>query len=175
MIRIILVISVMIMFGAFTPVQAETRSAEAEVHNTEGEKVGTLTLVQESDMVKITMEGSNLPPGFHGFHIHEVGECEPPFTSAGDHYNPEGADHPNHAGDLPNLLVNDDGSAFLVVKTDRFRLNELFEGDGSALIIHSEPDNFANIPQRYTQELDEQTLDTGDAGDRIACGVIERK
>lgn len=149
--------------------------ASATVRNADLETVGTVTLVQEPDGVRITMEASGLPPGFLGFHIHGIGECAPPFTSAGGHFNPEGKDHPHHAGDLPNLLVNKGGSAFMAVKTDRFKLEDLFGGDGSAIIIHSGPDNHANIPERYTSEIDEATLATGDAGSRIACGVIIRE
>jgi Cu-Zn family superoxide dismutase len=166
---------VSVMFGSITCVQAMARSAEAMVHNTDGQIVGTLILVQDSDGVTITMEGRNLPPGFHGFHIHETGKCEAPFTSAGGHFNPEKVDHPHHAGDLPNLLVNSDGGAFMMVKTDRFKLRELLEGDGAALIIHSDPDNHANIPNRYSPEADKSTLATGDAGTRIACGVIIKR
>jgi len=173
--RITLVIFTVVMFGALTCVQALAENAHAEVRNLEGDMVGTLTLVQEPDGVKITMEASNLPPGFHGFHIHDTGRCDPPFTSAGGHFNPEGKDHPYHAGDLPNLLVKKDGQAYMEVTTDRFRVKELFKGDGTALIIHADPDNHANIPERYAPQPDKDTLATGDAGGRIACGVISRK
>ena len=61
-----------------------------------------------------------LTPGFHGFHVHAVGQCVPPFTSAGGHFNPAGADHGDHAGDLPTMLVNDDGTGELRFVTDRF-------------------------------------------------------
>jgi len=152
--------------------QAAAESMETTVRDADGEKVGMLKLVQKEDKVMVIMEAENLPPGFHGFHIHETGKCEPPFTSAGGHYNPERKDHPYHAGDLPSLLVNRDGGAYMVVMTDRFSLEDLLEGDGTALIIHEKPDNFANIPQRYVSEPDEDTLATGDAGGRIACGVI---
>ena len=155
--------------------QACAFSAKAEVRNADLETVGTVTLVQETNGVLVTMEASNLPPGFLGFHIHGIGECTPPFTSAGGHFNPKGKDHPHHAGDLPNLLVNKDGSAFMAVRTDRFKLADLFGKDGSAVIIHSKPDNHGNIPERYTSEIDEATLGTGDAGSRIACGIIKRK
>lgn len=155
--------------------QAYARSAKAEVQNADLETVGAVTLVQEPDGVLVTMEASNLPPGFLGFHIHGIGECTPPFTSAGGHFNPQGKNHPRHAGDLPNLLVNKDGTAFMAVKSDRFKLSDLLSGAGAAIIIHSKPDNHGNIPERYTNEIDEATLSTGDAGSRIACGIIKKE
>jgi Cu-Zn family superoxide dismutase len=112
-----------------------------------------------------------MPPGFHGFHVHAVGECVPPFTSAGGHLNPSGADHGDHAGDLPSLLVNADGRGMLATATDRFSLSDLRDVDGSAVMVHSGRDNFANIPSRYGGP-DPETRATGDAGSRLACGVV---
>ncbi|MBI2460207.1 MAG: superoxide dismutase family protein [Candidatus Rokubacteria bacterium] len=132
-----------------------------------------MIFTQEIDGVRVAVEASNLPPWFHGFHIHAVGKCEPPFTSAGGHFNPAGRPHPVHAGDLPNLLVNDGGKAAMAVKTARFAVNDLFDADGSAVIIHADPDNHANSPKRYGTP-DDATLATGDAGGRIGCGVISR-
>lgn len=163
-----------LLFSAIPSGQASAQTAKAELRNAKGEMVGTLTLVQESDGVRVTVEASNLPPGFHGFHIHAVGKCEPPFTSAGGHFNPAGQSHPHHAGDLPNLLVNADGRASMVVTTARFMLADLFEADGRAFIVHADPDNHGNIPSRYRPDPDATTLGTGDAGGRIACGVITR-
>ncbi len=160
--------------GAVACSQAGTRSAKAELHDAKGQMIGTVTLTQEQDGVRVTAETSNLSPGFHGFHIHGIGKCEPPFASAGGHFNPAGENHPHHAGDLPNLLVIADGRAFMVVKTDRFKLGDLFNEDGSAIIIHAGPDNHANIPSRYSPDPDAATLSTGDAGGRDACGVITR-
>lgn len=169
-----LVAVVVLLFGALAYSQASAQTAKAELRNAKGEMVGTLTLAQEPDGVKGTVEASNLPPGFHGFHIHAVGKCEAPFTSAGGHFNPAGQSHAHHAGDLPNLLVNADGRASMVIKTARFELAELFDADGSALIIHADPDNHANIPARYRPDADASTLATGDAGGRIACGIITK-
>lgn len=163
-----------LLFAAGLCGEANAQTARAELRNAKGERVGNLTLTQDGDGVRVSVEGSNLPPGFHGFHIHAVGKCEPPFTSAGGHFNPTGQNHPNHAGDLPNLLVNGDGSAFAALKTARFKIADLFDADGSALIIHADPDNHANIAARYRPDPDAATLATGDAGGRIACGVISR-
>lgn len=160
-------------FGAIVGGEASAQTAKAELHNAKGEMVGTVMLVQKLDGVRVTVEASNLPPGLHGFHIHAVGKCEPPFTSAAGHFNPAGRPHPAHAGDLPNLLVSDNGKASMVVKTARFNLADLFDADGSAFIIHADPDNHANIPGRYGTP-DDATLATGDAGGRIACAIITR-
>jgi superoxide dismutase, Cu-Zn family len=109
-----------------------------------------------------------------------VGECVPPFTTAEGHYNPSGAGHGEHAGDLPSLLVQRDGTAELEFTTDRFSLAELFDANRSALIVHAGRDNFANIPQRdHSHQYDTfgpdvDTLATGDAGARAACGVVRR-
>lgn len=166
--------SVLLVLG-FCVGQAAAEQARAEMRNAKGEVVGTVTLAQEADGVTVRAEVSNLPPGFHGFHVHAVGKCDPPgFTSAGGHLNPGGAKHPAHAADLPVLLVNADGRATLTAKTDRFKVQDLFGADGSAFIIHVDPDNYANIPKRYVAQPDDTTFATGDAGGRLACGVISR-
>jgi Cu-Zn family superoxide dismutase len=136
-----------------------------------------------------TIANHILTPGFHGMHIHAVGKCEansvaptggPPgnFLSAGGHYQVPG--HTSHpaSGDLTSLEVRSDGGAKLVTTTDAFTASDLLAGDKTALMIHQDSDNFGNIPaDRYTQKNgapgpDQETLDTGDAGKRVACGVI---
>jgi superoxide dismutase, Cu-Zn family len=149
------------------------QTGRAELLNAEGEAVAEVQLSEAEGRLRIAVQARGLEPGFHGFHIHAVGECEPPgFESAEGHLNPDGADHPDHAGDLPTLLVLEDGTAEMTVLTDRVTLADLLEGDGSAFIIHSDRDNHAHIPERYAEAPDEDTLDTGDAGDRVACGVV---
>jgi superoxide dismutase, Cu-Zn family len=158
----------------------DSRHARAQLRDQAGRPVGVVKLTQEGrgDKVQVRAVAFNLPAGFHGFHVHAVGECVPPFTSAGGHYNPTGADHGDHAGDMPVLLVNQDGSAELRFTTDRFTVRELFDADGSAIIVHADRDNLANIPERYhshTEDVfgpDSATLATGDAGARHACGVV---
>lgn len=127
--------------------------------------------------VVLWVQVQGLVPGFHGFHIHSVGTCDPSgeraFASAGGHLHDEGQTHGQHAGDLPSLLVTESGVAMVVLMTDRFSLNELMDADGSAVIIHAGADNFGNIPaDRYDPDADETTLNTGDAGGRVGCGVI---
>lgn len=147
---------------------------EVTLQNTEGETIGEAILTQMVNGVLITLDASNLPPGVHGFHIHEKGICEPPtFESAGGHFNPtnskHGFDHPEgpHAGDLPNIIVRDDGTVKAEVFADMVTLetgkeNSLLQESGTSLMIHSGADDYHSQP-------------SGDAGDRIACGVITNK
>jgi Cu-Zn family superoxide dismutase len=155
--------------------------ARAVLRNSAGASVGVakLTAKKGNLLVRVTVHG--LTAGFHGFHVHAVGSCvAPTFLSAGGHFNPAGAVHGRHAGDLPVLLVNADGTGEASFKTDRFRISDLFDDDGSALIVHADSDNYANIPTRYhshsedTFGPDSATLATGDSGGRLACGVVRR-
>lgn len=154
---------------AVDPVQS-TQRATAELRNAEGQLVGTATLEEGESGVRIALEAANLPEGTHAFHVHETGECTPPdFTSAGGHFNPTGAQHglenPQgpHAGDMENFDVGADGTAQIAVDNDRVTLaagqNSLLDADGSALVVHAGADDYVTDP-------------SGDAGDRIACGVI---
>ena len=130
-----------------------------------------------------------LSPGFHGVHIHKTGKCEPnstaptggapgDFLSAGGHFQAPGHSQMPHSGDLTSLEVRKDGVGMLVTTTDAFTMDDLLTGEKTAIIIHAGADNFGNIPpDRYTQTNgtpgpDETTMSTGDAGKRVACGVI---
>lgn len=150
------------------------RLATAKLTNAAGEKVGRVWMHERrrDDGVEVVARVRGLPPGFHGFHVHTTGRCDTPgFTTAGGHLNLTGATHNAHAGDLPSLLVNGDGTATLATVTDRFSIADLRDADGSAVMVHSGPDNFANIPPRYGTP-DQETLNTGDSGSRIACGIV---
>jgi Cu-Zn family superoxide dismutase len=150
------------------------RFASARLVDAGGRAVGHVWMRERrrDEVVQLEARVRGLPAGFHGFHIHAVGRCEAPgFTSAGGHFNPSSAPHGAHAGDLPSLLVTADGSAVLATATDRFSIADLRDADGSAVMVHSGPDNFANIPARYGGP-DAETLATGDSGSRIACGVV---
>jgi superoxide dismutase, Cu-Zn family len=156
--------------------------AVAVLENAAGDRVGVAFLRERHDEVEVSAAVWDQTPGFHGFHVHTVGLCDPPsFESAGGHFNPTGAGHGDHAGDFPSLLVTQDGSARLQFVTDRFSIGDLMDADGSALMVHAGRDNFANIPDRYQSSEsdapgpDEETLATGDAGARVACGVFERR
>lgn len=160
-----------------------TGSAEATILAVDGTEVGTVIFADEDGGVRVDAQLTDLAPGFHGFHLHEVAECDAdapdgPFTTAEGHWDPDGRDHGEHAGDLVPLYVAEDGSAQLEFVTDRFTLDQVNDHGGVAVMVHADADNLGNIPDRYTAEgadapgPDEETLDTGDAGDRAACGVL---
>lgn len=160
-----------------SPVATGGEGMEVAVTNAAGTALGTVSLTESPGLVTVRARLNSLAPGVYGFHVHTTGLCEAdapdgPFTTAGGHYNPDGAVHGQHAGDLPPLFVPESGAVDVTFQTDRFTLAELTEGDGSALIIHEGPDNLANIPERYVPMPDEMTLGTGDSGARQACGPI---
>lgn len=159
---------------------AEASNVAARVvrlRDASGASVGTVRLSPiGTSVTRVQVSVRNLPTGFHGFHVHSVSLCEPPFTTAGGHLNPAGMPHPGHGGDMPVLYVTDDGKGRMEFITDRFLMGDLFDADGSAIIIHAKPDNYANIPtDRYDPDPDAMTLATGDAGARIVCGVIQKR
>lgn len=152
------------------------------LHGVDGEKVGWVSLRQTRGHVAVRVWARGLTPGFHGFHIHAIGRCEAdapdgPFTTAGGHFTGGTTTHGDHAGDMPSLLVTADGRARSFFITDRFSLRDLWDADESAVVVHAGRDNFANIPERYSAHgvpgPDAATLATGDAGARVACGVID--
>lgn len=162
---------------------AGPESLSVELHDIDGGDAGRAVFVAQEGRTRVEATLRRLPPGFHGFHIHDVGVCDPdapagPFTSAAGHYVGDGSTHGDHDGDLPSLLVQQNGVARLEFTTDRFTLAELQAGDGAAVMVHAGRDNYANIPERYSSSTsgepgpDETTLSTGDAGSRIACGEI---
>lgn len=167
-------------------VGAESAAATATLNDVGGGQIGTVTFSESEAGTEVRADVEGLAPGFYGFHVHSVGLCEPDsaapnepdntgaFLSAGGHLGVDEADHGAHAGDLPSLYITESGQGTLMTVVDGFTAAELLAEDGSAMMIHSAPDNFANIPERYAPEgPDQDTLDTGDAGDRQACGVIE--
>ena len=109
------------------------------------------------------MKVDGLTPGQHGIHIHNTGQCSPTFAAAGAHHNPTGEFHGSHGGDLPNLDVNIAGRGSLNATIDHATLSAgllgVFDANGTALIIHADPDDLITDP-------------TGNSGARIACGVI---
>ena len=161
--------------------------ATAELVNPEGESRGMAEFAEADGGTLVTVEATDMEPGFHGLHIHGTGLCEPDsesptqpgergaFLSAGGHLAGPGgeAGHPEHAGDLPTLYVTEDGTARIVTLTDRLDRDLLLDEDGSAVMVHENSDNLANIPERYAPEgADEETRNAGDGGSRAACGVV---
>jgi superoxide dismutase, Cu-Zn family len=150
----------------------EVGAAKAVLRDAGGQRVGVVRLTQSPRGVRVRVEVQGLAAGFHGFHVHAGGECSPPFTSALGHFNPAGTGHPAHAADMPVLLVNADGTGEARFVSDRYRVANVV---GLAVIVHAGADNYANIPTRYSAGgPDATTLATGDAGARVACGLIER-
>jgi Cu-Zn family superoxide dismutase len=152
----------------------------------EGTEVGTVTFEETDDGTEVSVDVTGLPPGFHGFHVHAVGVCEPDsanpsdptmtgdFLSAGGHVGAGESDHGEHPGDLPTLYVAASGTGSLTVVIDALTLADLTDDDGSAVMVHAARDNYANVPERYAPAgPDAMTLNTGDAGGRIACGPVE--
>lgn len=182
---IVALVAVLGVFRANAPVRAERDSTrvEADLHTAAGVLVATAHFSSAGDKVRVRVSAFGLTPGFHGFHIHENGVCDgstaTPFSSAGGHLGETenghgGLEHSNHGGDMPSLYINADGAGTLSFVTDRFTLRDLLDANGSAVMIHADPDNFANIPARYALTPDGTTLSTGDAGARIACGVVRQ-
>lgn len=136
-----------------------------------GKTVGTLKLTAGASGVAMTGNFANLPPGPHGFHIHEKGVCTGDFTSAGGHFNPGKSKHGilsdagHHAGDLPNIDAPASGAVNIDLFLTGVALNSagpdgLFDQDGSSFVVHAGPDDYKSDP-------------SGNSGGRIACGVLE--
>jgi Cu-Zn family superoxide dismutase len=164
--------SLLAMAGMAVSFSAEAQSptAKAALKDAAGKDVGTVQLVQTPHGVLLRMSLKGVAPGEHAFHVHAVGKCEAPFTSAGGHFNPASKKHGMeaaegaHAGDMPNLFIPANGELRIDVANHMISLvkgqpNSVFDADGSAIIIHAGPDDYKTDP-------------TGNAGDRIVCGVI---
>jgi Cu-Zn family superoxide dismutase len=159
----------------------------AVLRDVNGNKVGKVKFEGDGEgtVVKATLHGVAVGlDGYHGFHLHANdagGQCDPaatngPFTNVGGHWNPTAKDHGSHSGDLPSIQVLLDGSGSAQSVTGRFNPADIA---GRAVILHAGPDNFGNIPTRYVTGdpavagPDSTTKGTGDAGGRIACGIVE--
>jgi Cu-Zn family superoxide dismutase len=145
--------------------------ATAKMADADGNDVGVVTFNAPIDGQGVVVEATlvNLPAGTHAIHVHETGKCDAPdFKSAGGHLNPDGKKHgilnPEgmHAGDLPNLFVPESGEIHQEMFATKLTLDDaMFDDDGAAVIIHAGADDYKTDP-------------AGDAGGRIACGVIEK-
>lgn len=172
-----------------SPAGAQRALAKAELRNAQNVVVGKVTFLghgTHAERVKVEVALPAGGPGFgqfHGFHVHTTGVCTgPTFGSAGGHWNTRpNAGHGSHTGDLPSVLVGADGTGSAQFDTDRFSVNDLLSGDGSAVVLHAGIDNFGNVPittGKYEDPSDwfhaaTGTNNTGDAGMRYGCGVVE--
>jgi Cu-Zn family superoxide dismutase len=150
---------------------SDRKLASATLYQANGTPAGTTIVTSSNDKVTIAVAIVGLPQGLHGIHLHTVGKCEAPnFASAGPHLNPHSAQHGtanpagSHLGDLPNISANTlgAGAAKAALPGTRAELEAaLFDPDGTAIVVHAEPDDYRTDP-------------SGNSGTRIACGVLKR-
>ena len=151
---------------------ARNKGVEVDFKTSDGQNAGTATLTPDGKGVKVKLNLTNLPEGEHALHVHQNAKCDgPDFKTAGAHFNPDNKQHGTknpkgaHAGDMPaNLEVMADGTDHVTLITQSISLkksapNSVFANGGTAFIIHEKADDMVTDP-------------TGNAGGRIACGVI---
>ena len=151
--------------GAIAPTGA---TATATLHDAAGRRVGSVAFSETYAGLLVRGSVSDLGLGAHGIHLHAVGKCEPPFTTAGGHFNPEGRvhgfnnQHGHHLGDMPNIVTPAAGRLefeFVVPDVSLKGVNGILDADGAAIVVHASADDYATDP-------------AGNSGARVACGVI---
>ena len=169
-------ISVLFLIAALAFAQSKAKPAQADIFNAKGEKIGDakFEMSKFNLAVEVAIKVDHLTPGQHGVHIHNVGKCDgPAFSTAGPHFNPTTAHHginnpqqPHpHLGDMANLNADIGGHAEANFELPGATLgsgpNSLFHDGGTSIVVHANPDDLRSDP-------------SGNSGDRIACGVIEK-
>lgn len=150
---------------------ASACEASAALRGPNGADHGTVKLIESPRGTLVQARLRGLPPGVHALHLHEKGECNPEFGAAGGHFNPTSVKHGflspdgHHLGDLPNFSVSESGEAYVDTFREGLRVcdggSPLLDADGAAVIIHRGADDYRTDP-------------AGAAGDRIACGAVEK-
>jgi superoxide dismutase, Cu-Zn family len=166
----IAITAALVISSAFSA--AAQKPVKAELHDGQGNSVGTAEFSPAPQGVSIRLNLSNLPPGVHGIHVHSVAKCEgPAFTTAGGHLNPDmkhhGLENPEgpHAGDMLNITVGADGTLKTTIVAPGVTMGDdphsIFSNGGTAVVIHAMVDDQKSDP-------------AGNSGARIACGVITK-
>ena len=186
----VIILAVVVAMAGATTIRAQKAAPKASASGAgivrahadiKGEGItGTADFVESQQgngkIVNVTVTVSGLKPGNHGFHLHAVGKCAPDFAAAGGHFDPgpagnpdPDANHPFHSGDVPQLTAGANGKATMKFATTRVTLSDgplsLFDADGSAIIVHANPDQGTTGEPRSGVS----------GGPRVACGVIEKK
>jgi Cu-Zn family superoxide dismutase len=164
-------LTVTVLLAAPGAAFAKDAKAEAKLESRSGSTVtGTVNFTQHGGKVAMKVAVSGLTPGIHAMHLHDKGDCSAPdATSAGGHWNPTSEDHgkwahaPFHHGDIGNLVADAKGKAELKMESELWTIGDGKPSDviGHAVIVHAKEDDFTTQP-------------TGNAGGRVACGVIQK-
>lgn len=173
LIRFMAVLAALLALAA--PAAAQQAHATLTGKGITGEATFTEQKAGDATVVIIELTAQGLTPGKHGVHLHAIGKCDPDFAAAGGHFDPgpagntdPDANHPYHMGDIPNLTVGADGKGTLRATTTRVTLSDgplsLFDADGSAIIIHGNPD----------QGITGEPKSGVSGGPRVACGVVTK-
>jgi Cu-Zn family superoxide dismutase len=164
-------LAIMLVACSTVALAQSPQTAQAELKDAAGKSVGMVNLTETPHGVLMHVKLIGVPAGTHAFHVHTTGKCEAPFTSAGGHFNADAEQHGAmnemgmHSGDMPNVDVPADGNLSFDVLNPNVTLkagaNSLFKDGGTALMLHGGADDYKSDP-------------AGNAGPRIACGVVTR-